>query len=285
MEAADLFAANLEVIEHAALVVCRRARLSPVDTEDFLSAARLALIENDYAVLRQYQGRSSLAGYLAVVFQRLLADERTRTLGRWRSSREAERMGGAGILLETLVRRDRRPLAEALPIVQAAYPGLARDEIESMAAHLPARLPRPRAVDLDGGPAALLAASDHADMRTRLGDAQALLRRTSQVVRSTLAGFSTEDRMLIRMRFGSAMSIADISRMLRLPQRPLYRRLESLLGRLRAALLAAGLDAASLADLIGTATCDMDFGLVPMENPRTWQSPQDGSLRPGEEAS
>ena len=37
--------------------------------------------------------------------------------------------------------------------------------------------------------------------------------------------------MLIRFRFGSSMSIADISRILRLPQRPLYRRLEALLAR------------------------------------------------------
>jgi RNA polymerase sigma factor (sigma-70 family) len=284
MDAAELFAANLEVIERAALTVSRRAGLSPADTEDFLSAARLALIENDYAVLRQYQGRSSLVAYLAVVFQRLLADQRMRALGRWRSSREAERMGAAGVLLETLVRRDHRSVDEALPIVQAAHPGLGRGELEAMAARLPARPSRPRPVGIDAGLAAVLAAPERADARTRSDDARSLLCRTDRVMRATLAAFTPEERMLIRFRFAAAMTMADISRMLRLPQRPLYRRLESLLARLRAALLAAGLDAAALSELIGTAACEMDFGLGTMENPPGWQSSMGEVVAPGEEA-
>ena len=66
--------------------------------------------------------------------------------------------------------------------------------------------------------------------------------------------------MILRFRFGSGMSIADISRVLRLPQRPLYRRLESLIERLRAALQGAGLDSRDVTALIGEAH-EMDFGL------------------------
>jgi hypothetical protein len=51
------------------------------------------------------------------------------------------------------------------------------------------------------------------------------------------------------------MTIADISGLLRLPQRPLYRRLESLLKRFRAAFAAAGVEARDVAELIGDATC------------------------------
>ncbi len=283
MDAAELFAANLEVIERTARIVGRRARLGPADAEDFVSAARLCVIDDDYAVLRGYQGRSSLATYLAVVFQRLLADERMRHGGRWRSSREAERMGAAGILLETLVRRDQRSLDEAVPMVQAVHPALARRELEAMATHLPARLPPPRAVAIDESLAATLAASEGADARTRSADTRSLLRRTGQVVRATLAKFSTEDRMLIRCHFAAAMTVADISRMLRLPQRPLYRRLESLLGRLRAALLAAGLDAAALREAIGTAGCEVDLGLGSVENQDDWQSKSGDRLQAVEE--
>ena len=263
MDAADLFRSNLGIVERAARGVCRRARLSGADEEDFVSAARLALIENDYEILRKYEGRSSLATYLAVVFQRLLSDQRMHALGRWHASREAERMGSAGVLLETLVRRDRRSLDEALPIVQAAEPSLTRSAIESMAARLPERTSRPHGVEIDAPAAASLAAPERADQRALDSDARAVSRRTTRVVREALAAFPLEDRMLIRFRFGSSMSIADISRMMRLPQRPLYRRIEALLQRLRAALLAAGLDAGSVAELIGTAAGEMDFGLIP----------------------
>lgn len=263
MDAAELFRSNLSVVERAARGVCRRARLSDADEEDFVSSAKLALIENDYAILRKYEGRSSLPTYLAVVFQRLLSDERMRALGRWHASREAERMGPAGVLLETLVRRDRRSIEEALPIVQAADPALTRPAIESMAARLPQRSARPRVVEMDEPAAASLAAPERADARALDLEARALRDRTARTVRDTLAALPLEDRMLIRFRFGSSMSIADISRMMRLPQRPLYRRIESLLQRLRTALLAAGLDAGSVTELIGTAAGEMDFGLAP----------------------
>jgi len=267
MDAAELFVTNLPVIERAALGVCRRAGLSGADAEDFVSAARLALIEDDYAILRRYEGRSSLATYLAVVFQRLLADQRIRTAGRWHASREAERMGAAGVLLETLVQRDRRPLAEALPIVATAHPALSQAEIEAMAARLPPRPPRPRAVEIDEATAVALATPERADSEALDGEARAVARRTSAVVRQAFAALSLEDRMLLRFRFGSSPSIADISRLLRLPQRPLYRRLEALLSRLRAALLAAGLDPGALSEAMASAAGEMDFGLAARENP------------------
>lgn len=266
VDAAELFASNLRVIERAALGVCRRACLSGADAEDFVSAARLALIENDYVILRRYEGRSSLETYLAVIFQRLLCDERMRALGRFHASREAERMGAAAVLLETLLRRDRRALDEAWPIVRAAHPALSRREIEEMAARLPPRVARPRAVALDTPAATGLAAPESADARALDGEARALSGRAGEVVRQTLAAFTLEDRMLVRFRFGSSMSIADISRMTRLPQRPLYRRIEALLGRLRAALVAAGLDAGAVGELIDTAAGEMDFGLTAVEN-------------------
>ncbi len=283
MDASQLFADSLEVIERAARAVCRRARLGNADTDDFLSAARLLLIENDYSVLRQYQGRSSLATYLAVVFQRLLADERMRTRGRFRPSREAERMGAAGILLETLVRRDGRSLDEALPIVQAAHPALARGDLRTMEERLPARLPRPRPVTIDDRLADLLPAPERTDARARHREAAALQRRTEEVLRAALGSLPVEDRVIVRLRFSAGVSIADISRMLRQEQRPLYRRLESLLARLRAALAAAGLAAGDLAALIGTATCEMDFGLADAENPPAWQSSHGERLVSGEE--
>ena len=226
-------------------------------------------MEDDYAILRKYGGRSSFEGYLAVVAQNLFLDQRTHALGRWRPSRESERMGEAGILLDTLLHRDRRSLDEALPLVRRIDPSLTRERLAAMAARLPQRVMRPRAVELDEE--ATLVAADAADARVVDTDRRRVSAETSRVIREAMDALPLEDAMILRFRFGSQMSIADISRMLRLPQRPLYRRLEALLGHLRATLRAAGLDARDVTDLIGEAH-ELDFGLADGKNAPARQS-------------
>ena len=66
--------------------------------------------------------------------------------------------------------------------------------------------------------------------------------------------------MLLRFRFASSMTIADIARVMNVPQRPLYRRLEALLSRLKQQLAQAGLDAAALGEVIGRPAARIDFG-------------------------
>jgi RNA polymerase sigma factor for flagellar operon FliA len=41
-----------------------------VEADDFASHPKLKLIEDDYAILRKFQGRSSLRTYLTVVIER-----------------------------------------------------------------------------------------------------------------------------------------------------------------------------------------------------------------------
>ncbi|HWW61021.1 MAG TPA: hypothetical protein VN181_06620, partial [Thermoanaerobaculia bacterium] len=149
MDPAELFRESAPLIERITAVVSRRARLAPADAEDFAGNVRLALIEDDYAVLRKYAGRASLASFLSVVIQRLLFDERTHNLGRWHPSAEAERIGPAGVLLERLISRDRRSLDEARALVLAAHP---QADVDAIAARLPPRTSRPRAVPLDDAP-------------------------------------------------------------------------------------------------------------------------------------
>ena len=60
-EAADLFRSNLPLIDRVIARVCRQANVRDADADDFSSAVKVALIEDDYAVLRSWQRRSSLA--------------------------------------------------------------------------------------------------------------------------------------------------------------------------------------------------------------------------------
>jgi RNA polymerase sigma factor for flagellar operon FliA len=261
MDAPQLFEQNLALIERTIDRVCRRAHVFDADAEDFASVVKIALIENDYAILRTWEQRSSLATFLAVIVQRFLADDQIRTIGRWHPSAEARRMGETAVLVESLIHRRGRSIDEALPIARGLDPSLTRERVAEIVELLPERVRRPRAVELDDRVAEVLAAPEEADARVLADDAQRLAGRTADVVRATLAGFTDEDQTLIWLRFGSATSIADISRMMRLPQRPLYRRLESLLARLRAALMKAGVDASALEDVIGTPDGNLDFGL------------------------
>lgn len=260
MEGERLFRAHLGTIERAIALVCRRAGIAGADAEDFASEAKLALIRDDYEAVRAYRGDCAPATYFTVLVQNTLSDLRERAIGRFRPSAEAKRTGEAAVVLERLVVRDGRSLDEALPIARDVDPMLTRDAAERILARLPSRSRRPRPVELAPELIEERPAAARADDRVHAGEAQRLSAEASRIVRETLSRFAVEDRLILRMRFASGLSIADISRMMRLPQRPLYRRVEALLDRLRRALQEAGLDARALTDLIGDAHGEMDFG-------------------------
>ncbi|MBV8516407.1 MAG: sigma-70 family RNA polymerase sigma factor [Acidobacteria bacterium] len=275
MEAAELFREQLPLIDRIAVRLCRRAGLSDADAEDFASDVKVAMIESDYAALRAFEERSSVATYLTVVMQRMLFDQRIHDTGRWHPSAEARRLGAAAVLVETLVLRDRRPLDEVLPLARGLEPELTRAGLEALVARLPQRAPRMRAVVLEDDGVAV-AAPDTADARALARDASRTAARAAHAIRAAMESWPPEDRVLIRLRFGSNVSIADVSRMLRVPQRPLYRRQEALLARLRKALEAASIDAATLFDALETIDAP-DLGLGKPEPPR--QSKSEGESR------
>jgi RNA polymerase sigma factor for flagellar operon FliA len=158
------------------------------------------------------------------------------------------------------VRRDRRSLEAALPFVQTVDPSLTREQIETMLRQIPERSARAQATPLDDV-SAVLRTSDETDALALSNETRPLCTRTNDVVRETLAALPAEDRALLQFRFAESMKIADISRMLRLPQRPLYRRIEALLERFRASLSAAGVEGGAAADLLQKTSVDtLDFG-------------------------
>lgn len=260
MSSRTLFEENLEAIDRAIARVCREARLDAAAAEDFASSARLALLKDDCAILRSFEGRSSLPTYLTIVVRRLFVDER-RLEGRWYASAEAQRRGPAAIRLERLLLHDRMSFANAAEIVRREHADVTLPELEAIAAALPPRAPRPVVVPvLEGDEDRFAGAATAAD----LVDALDVERRSKQVndaVHAAMSRLTTEDRLILRLRFSCDASIVSIARALGLEQRPLYRRVEALLTRLRAALETAGLDAASVGDLIGFPRETLDFGL------------------------
>src|SRR5438105_2487166 len=183
MHPEELFSTNLPLVERVIAGVCRRAGLRDADAEDFASVAKLALIEDDYAILRGYEGRAPLGAFLTVVVQRMLSREWMRLRGRWHPSAEAERCGAAAVLLEKLTVRDGRSLDEAVDIVRATDPSLDRNTVRQMAERLPQRFPRLRLVPLATDDEQPFMAADAADARATEGETRRMSERAARVVR------------------------------------------------------------------------------------------------------
>jgi RNA polymerase sigma factor (sigma-70 family) len=260
MHPPQLFEANLEVIERAIAQVTRQVRLHGADAEDFASSARLSLLAGDCAILRKYEGRSSFMSYIAIVVRRLFIDQK-RSEGRWYASAEATRHGDAAIALERLLHHDRLPLSEALSITKEQHPEAGIRQLEAAAASLPVRAPRPRLVPVIDGDENRFASASSADERVVAADLDRASDRTSRAVQEALASMTPQDRVMLRLRFAKGMAVSDISRVLGVAQRPLYRRIESLLKDLRASLERAGIDAEEAANLVASAGDRLDFGL------------------------
>jgi RNA polymerase sigma-70 factor (ECF subfamily) len=63
----------IHVINHTAH--CRSVLLSSSDRDDLVADVMLAIIDHDYAVLRQFRGKSSLATYLTVISRRVVVNK------------------------------------------------------------------------------------------------------------------------------------------------------------------------------------------------------------------
>jgi RNA polymerase sigma factor (sigma-70 family) len=254
------FLAQLPTIERAIRFICRRNAVAAADGEDFGSFVKLRLIENEYGILRKFEHRCPFGPFISVVVHRLLSDYRTHLWGKWHPSAEAKRMGELGVALETMLYRDGRTVDDAFPSLLARWPDVTRRQIDELAARLPRRQPKPRAVDLESadGEAWLdegsvergALESQHIDASHRIG----------AVVREAMESMPEEDRIIFRLRFSSEMSVAEIARMLHVEQKPLYRRLQRCLRTFRMKLEKAGFSAADAEEIVRSGQGDFDFG-------------------------
>lgn len=275
-EAEKLFLEELETIERAIRHAARRASMSDDAAEDFASYVNLKLIEKEYAVLRKYERRASFAAFISVVVQRLLLDFRIAQWGKWHASAEAKRMGEPAITIEVMLLRDGRSVEEVLPALRRRWPEMTQAAVQQVVQRLPKRAPRVRTVELREAHDAVQP-WNREDRNVMLASEHAVVaKRIESIVRSTVQDLDEQDRLVFRLRFESAMTVAEISRMLRIEQKPLYRRIERALHLLRVRLEDAGITS-SHAEAILTSNADLDFGFA-VQNAMTGNSaPEKGS--------
>lgn len=240
--------------------MARRRHLLPEDADDLVANVKLALIENDYAVLRAFGGRCALGTYVASVAQRLAADEQFHVHGRWRPSAESKRAGDGAVLLETLVVRDQKSVDEALPLAQKLDPAMTRASAAALLEQLPKRAPRARLVPLDDRLHEQEVGAESVEERAFARDRAAAAATANAIVTDALTNLPADDRVLLRLRFDNGMRVSAIARAWQCDQQILYRRIDTIVRRLQRQLIEGGIDTTTAAQLIGDDDSRLAFG-------------------------
>jgi RNA polymerase sigma factor (sigma-70 family) len=254
----SMFLAHLDVIDRVTAFVAARNHLAAADADDFRSHVKLKLIEDDYAILIKFKGRSSLRTYLTVVIQRLFLDYRISAWGKWRPSAEAKRAGAVAMLLEQLQTRDGHTFEESCELLRAKHGVHAsRAELEAIAARLPARIRKRFESDdvletvADAGPSVdvLVVERERASTASQVDGA----------LKAVMSSLDPQDRLILALRFEDGRTVADIAGLLRLDQKGLYRRLERLLAQLRTALEARGIQSSAVVEMFESPAVSIEW--------------------------
>jgi RNA polymerase sigma factor (sigma-70 family) len=243
----QLFLANLPHIKKVVAQTCRYCHFRKEEAEDFSSKLMLKIVDNDYAVLRQFQGKSTLKHYLTMVIKRYMLDFQNELWGKWRPSKEAERLGPMAVLLEKLLVRDSLSFDEAVETLQTNHKvEMSWQELDRIAGRLPRRTPR----HMEGEEAleSVPSPNDRADDRIAEKEKNALRLRAHEALRQALLTIPKEEKVIIQLQWKS-FSVAQISRTLGLDQKQLYRRIQKTQEHLRREMERQGIRKEDIQDL------------------------------------
>lgn len=252
----QLFLGHLKLIDEIAKHAAQRRHFSRVETEDFVSTVRLKLLDEEYRIIRQFQGKCTFRTYLTTVIQRQMQDYQNHHWGKWRPSAEALRLGHAAVRLDVLLNRDRLTLDQACQILRTNEGiELSVQELVELAAKLPPHNP-PRRMQGEEELADQPSDGEAADERALGLEAAKRKQWILEILRTVLALLSDEDRLIVKMR--SEFSVVQIAKTLKLEQKPLYRRIEKSLKRLRGELERHGITGAEVAAILSLPERDFD---------------------------
>lgn len=237
----EILREQLPLIDGVVRSVCRRRAFSADDSEEFQSFVHLKLTEDNYRILRKFEGRCSLRTYMTITVGRLALDFRDRKWGKWRPSAVARRLGKTAVALDTLMYRDQLGFEEAASLLMTRDPALTRADLEKTASELPVRWRRrfePAEVLAnrtaeEPGPDQLLETREKDRLRAKLWTR----------LEEELESLPAEDRLVVQWRFLDGMQVVRIAELLQTEAKPLYARIQRILTDLRQRLESAGFSA------------------------------------------
>ncbi len=256
----QLLVSELPRIEAVIAYVCQRNRCRQEEAEEFAARVKLKLVEDDYAVLRRFEGRggANLRTYLTMVVVNFFRDYCNHLWGKWRASAEAIRLGPEAVQLEKLL-RDGYSVDAASEILRTNHHvELSPAEIEGMAGRLPRRLPRrfegdvilQELPDQELGPEDSLLAKECA--RERYEAVAAL--------KEAVAELPPQDRVIVRLWIERDFRFAEIARTLHLDEKRIYREVQHIVGGLRKSLERKGIGWEKVARALGLGETGPPFG-------------------------
>lgn len=225
-----MFLDNLPHIDKVVTYLCRKHHFRKEDCEDFRSHVHLKMIEDDYGVFRKFQERSSLKTYLTTVVSHEMLDYLNHLWGKWRTSAEAKKLGPVAVLLEKLF-RDGLSFDEAVQTLQTNHKvEMSWQELYELAKQLPDRFSR-----WIEGPEVLrdLPSRDRADSQSGKKERKAIRRKILAALEEVRRNLPKEDQLILKLLLGDDFTVAQISRVLGLDQKQLYRRIQKILKDLR----------------------------------------------------
>lgn len=240
-------------IDHRALIdraiESMARKLPPGERSEFSSWVIEKLLDEDSAVLRKCRNWNHPKTFLASVVGNLYKDFLNHHRGKFRSSKEAQKLGETALQLERLIVRDGYRFSEACEILRTNFKVQATPaELADLAVRLPSRTGRHWEGEeglrhwpsSEGSPAEHLLAEER----------QALSERVFEALSRALDALPAEDQALLDYHFTRGWTWAEVARYLRIEQKPLYTRVEKILAGLRQSLEAEGCDGESLREVL-----------------------------------
>lgn len=262
MDYQKLLLEHLDLVDRSSRVIARRHHLASADCDEFLSIVRFKLIDRDFAILRKFQGRSNLTTYLMTVIERIYLDFCITRWGKWRPSAAARRLGPVAMLLEQFLGRDGMTFDEAVGTLQTNHGVIeTREALHAMFLELPPRFVRRWSSEEEL--AVVAARRGASDRDLHRADDQEIADRIEAALTVALAGLSPREQLILKLRFQDDRPVAEIARLLQCESKPLYRKLQDLIGLLRDKLRQEGIDQTDIDRVVGHPAISLGRVLAP----------------------
>ncbi len=241
MEYAGFIEENIHIIDQAIKCICHRHNLSEEEGEEFAAEARYKLVENDYKIVREFKGKSTLKTYLVTVINRLFIDKKRAEHGRWRASEKAKQIGEVAVKLDELLHKDNYSLDEAYQILRINYKiKLSEEELDSIFHKIDKeRTPRIKEESEEEIASAIPDPGLMPDEEVEKGRIEKAAERLFTLVDEISCTLSENDRLALRMKFQDDHSISDISQCLGISRNDIEKRMKGILHEFKKRIVAS----------------------------------------------
>lgn len=205
------------------------------------------LQRDDYRALKEFKGNARITTYITAIISRLAVDMIRKKLGRSREKERAKEMGDTGMLVYQRAIKDGCSPAEVLKELQAdlGYTG-SQAELETMIQKIKGKNPVPPAANCSNGSGGsavktgtVVGENEYIIPDTRRDPQRIVMEdqrknKIHQAVQSVITHLDGEERILLRMRFPpddkeKPASTAQVSKILGISQKAVYKRITRLL--------------------------------------------------------